>query len=478
MSKAQEGRPTLKKALSSLDIFATGFGCLIGWGWIVAFGAMMLKAGAMGLVSGFVISGLLILTIGWVYAELSPAMPVTAGEIAFTLKALGIKNAYWSGWFMFISYIALAMFEAVSLPVIFGFIWPDVFHSIPLYNIAGFNVYLPQVAFGIAIVLIWAYLNYKGVKLYGWVQSIMVVMFLVIGLITVAISFINGNPQYFMDNMWGQLGPTKGIISVIALAGFFYVGFGMIPQASEEYSRNSRKLAFIILASILMGMIWYVLIASMIGLTLTKGELETINLPAAAAVAKTWGPAGVWIILFLGILGITTTFSASFYSSTRVLFGLGRGKLLPEFFQKMHPEYKTPVGAIIIVTFFSIIAILLGRAAVLWFLDATSAFIPLLWLYVAVDFVVLRLRKPNMKRPYKTPAGLLIGSIAIITPIIFLLALLLPMSPGHLAWPYEYAIFIIFLVLGVIFYIMMAPTFKKIPEEEFKYNILGEYAED
>ena len=475
--KGSEARPTLKKALSSLDIFATGFGCLIGWGWIVAFGAMMAESGTLGLILGFIIGGTLMLIIGLTYAELSPAMPVTAGEVAFALKALGVRHAYWTGWFMFISYAALAMFEAVSLPVIFSFIWPEIFKQIPLYTVAGFDVYLPQLLFGIAIVLIWAFVNYRGVKLYGWAQSIMVVLFLIVGLLTVGMSIIKGNPQFFMENLWGELGPVNGIISVLALAGFFYIGFDMIPQAAEEYARDPKKLAILIVGAIIMGTVWYVLVGTMIGFMLPKEELLTADLPAAVAVAKAWGPMGRGIVLFLGIIGITTTFSASFYAATRVLFGLGRGKLLPEYFKKIHPKYGTPTGSITFVTILSIIAILLGRAAVLWFLDATSAFVPLLYLYVAISFIVLRKKRPDMKRPYKVPGGLLIGVLATASSVFLLLSLLLPMSPGHLVWPYEYAIFVIFLVLGVIFYFVMKPIFDRTPEEEFKYYILGEYAE-
>lgn len=464
----------LKKTLSSIDVFATGFGCLIGWGWIVAFGGMIEKAGVLGVFVGFLIGGILILIIGLTYSELSSSMPVTAGEYAFTLKALGAKHAFWCGSFMAMSYIALLMFEAVSLTLIFTTLWPSIFNTIPLYTIAGFKVYLPQVLLGILVSLMWCFINYMGTKVYGVLQTIMITLFIFIGFASASVSIFEGKIEYFIGNLWGELTPLKGIISVLALSGFFYIGFDMIPQAAEEYRGKSRKLALLIVGSIVIGTIWYLLVAVMIGFEIPHNELILYELPAAEAVGKVWGKLGFFVVLFLGIVGIITTYSASFFSSSRVLFGLARGKMFPESFAKLHPKYATPTLPIIIVTIASIIAVLLGKAAVMWFLDATSVFVALLYLYTTLSFIKLRKSQPNMNRPYKAPGGLVTGIIASIASLFLFLCLILPFSPGALVWPYEYAIFIIFLIIFMIVYIRMLPKLNKISLKEYLWIVLGE----
>ena len=469
----REERAVLKKALSSMDVLATGLGALIGWGWIVAFGSMIQKAGVLGLILGFAIGGTLMLTIGLTCGELSSSMPVTAGGFAFTLKALGVKHAYWCGCFMAISYIALLMFEAVSIPVIFATLWPRVFEVMPLYTVAGFKVYLPQVILGILVSFLWYGINYVGAKLYGIVQTVMIVIFIVLGFCTVGLSLYKGNPAFFIENMWGNLSPIKGIVSILALAGFFYIGFDMIPQAAEEYKAEPKKLARLIQGSIIVGTIWYMLIGCMIAFQIPKSELPNLSLPAASAVARTWGQAGFYIVLFLGIIGIVTTYSASFYSSSRVLFGLARGKLFPKGFAKLHPKHGTPTLPITIAAIASIIAVFLGRAAVMWFLDATSAFVVLFYLYIACSYITLRKQEPEMNRPYRAPGGILTGIVAVGASIFFFLSLILPFSPGALIWPYEYAIFIIFLIIATIIYVLMAPTLKDTPVKEYEWLVLG-----
>jgi len=98
---------------------------------------------------------------------------------------------------MAISYIALLMFEAVSIPVIFATLWPRVFEVMPLYTVAGFKVYLPQVILGILVSFLWYGINYVGAKLYGIVQTVMIVIFIVLGFCTVGISLYKGNPAFF-----------------------------------------------------------------------------------------------------------------------------------------------------------------------------------------------------------------------------------------------------------------------------------------
>jgi amino acid transporter len=343
----------------------------------------------------------------------------------------------------------------------------------PLYTVAGFKVYLPQVILGILVSFLWYGINYVGAKLYGIVQTVMIVIFIVLGFCTVGLSLYKGNPAFFIENMWGNLSPIKGIVSVLALAGFFYIGFDMIPQAAEEYKAEPKKLARLIQGSIIVGTIWYMLIGCMIAFQIPKSELPNLSLPAASAVARTWGQAGFYIVLFLGIIGIVTTYSASFYSSSRVLFGLARGKLFPKGFAKLHPKHGTPTLPITIAAIASIIAVFLGRAAVMWFLDATSAFVVLFYLYIACSYITLRKQEPEMNRPYRAPGGILTGIVAVGASIFFFLSLILPFSPGALIWPYEYAIFIIFLIIATIIYVLMAPTLKETPVEEYEWLVLG-----
>ncbi|MGB9729215.1 MAG: APC family permease [Thermoprotei archaeon] len=475
---SNETRPELKKVLRSIDIFATGFGALIGWGWIVLWGDYIYSAGALMTFIGWIIAGILIIFVGLVYGELTSSMPVAGGEVAFTFRGFGTNVSYLTGWFMAVAYIALLMFEGASLPHVFAYLFPSYFKVISMYTIAGYNVYLPMVLLGVILGTIWTYINYIGAKPYGWVMSLMVLLFAIIGFSTFILAIIYGftsSPAItnFHNNLFGTLPPLSGLIMILGVAGFFYIGFDMIPQASEEFKLESKKLARLIILSIVMGTIWYLLVTIMDGFLLPREMIPNLDLPTADAVKLAWGPVGEYVIVFVGIFGIITTYAASFFAAARVLFSLGRAKLLPKWFAEVHPKYRTPHNAILFTGILAIISPLFGRRSLIWFVDATSAYVALLYLMVSLAFIKLRKNEPNMNRPYKAPGGIISGILGAIASTILFLSVIVPGAPSALIWPYEYAIFLIFLVLGVAFYIM-APT-KRISKDEIEYLILGEY---
>ena len=82
-------RPQLKKAIGGIGFFALAFGSMIGVGWITTLDNWFNSAGTGGAMLAFVAGGALMLLIGLCYAELTPMMPVTGGEIAYAYKAFG-----------------------------------------------------------------------------------------------------------------------------------------------------------------------------------------------------------------------------------------------------------------------------------------------------------------------------------------------------------------------------------------------------
>ncbi len=78
-----------KKVFSAWDILVLAFGAMVGWGWVVSTGDWINSAGVIGAMLGFLLGGVMILFVGLTYAELTPAMPETGGEHAFSMRAMG-----------------------------------------------------------------------------------------------------------------------------------------------------------------------------------------------------------------------------------------------------------------------------------------------------------------------------------------------------------------------------------------------------
>lgn len=474
-------RPALKKVLTSIDVFATGFGAVIGWGWIVLWGEFIYRSGVLMTLLSYVIVCALMLFIGMVYGELASMMPVAGGELAYTFRAFGPRWCYVTGWVMAVAYIALVMFESASVPHVFAYLFPETFKVMPLYSIAGYSVYLPMVLLGVVLGLIWTIVNYIGARPYGIVMTIMTLLFAAVGFATFLSGIAQGavTPQYvanMSENLLGELPPILGLSLVLGLAGFFYIGFDMIPQASEEYRYESRKLARLLLFSILLGTTWYLLVTILDGFLLPRGVIPKLDMPTADAVAMAWGSLGRYIVIFVGIFGILTTYVASFYAAVRVIFSLARARLLPEWFSVVHPKYGVPSLATLFVGFLCIIAPLFGRRSLLWFVDATSAYVALLYLLVCLAFIKIRRSEPFAERPYKAPFGLATGIVGAIASAMIFISVITPGLPAALIWPEEYTIFFVFLVLGIIFYLLTPYRRGKVSAKEIEYLVLGEYA--
>ena len=88
---------------------------MIGIGWVTALGSWLTTAGPGGAIVAFVCGGVVMVLIGLCYAELTSAMPVAGGEVAFAYAAHGTGRAFLVGWFLAFGYLSVSSFEAISV---------------------------------------------------------------------------------------------------------------------------------------------------------------------------------------------------------------------------------------------------------------------------------------------------------------------------------------------------------------------------
>jgi amino acid transporter len=165
---------------------------------------------------------------------------------------------------------------------------------------------------------------------------------------------------------------------------------------------------------------------------------------------------GAWagkILVLAGIAGIITSWNGFYIGASRLLYAMSQAKMLPEFLGRLHPKYKTPHNAIILIGVLSSMAPLFGRSMLVWLVDAGGLGVVVAYLAVALSFLVLRYREPNMTRPFTVSSGKLVGTIAVLMSIGMAI-MYMPGSPSALVWPYEWGIVLGWLVLGAVFYVI------------------------
>lgn len=455
-----------ERVLNKKDVFVLAFGAMIGWGWVVLSGEWILKAGTVGAMIAFELGGLMVLFVGLTYAELTAAMPKCGGEHVFSYRALGRNASFICTWAIVLGYISVVAFEAVAFPTVMQYLFPS-YMKVHLYSVAGFDIYLTWLLVGVISSILIAAVNYFGVKPAARFQGILTIVIAIIGLSLITGSLFNGevsNVQpLFKDGV-------NGIIAVAVMTPFMYVGFDVIPQAAEEMNIPFKKIGQILILSVVMAVVWYVAIIGGVSLAMSSTQIETSELVTADAMANVFfnSPIASKVLIIGGIAGILTSWNSFYVGGSRAIYSMAESGMLPSFLARLHPKYKTPCNAVILVGVISSLAPFLGRKMLVWLSDAGGLTIVVAYLIVSISFLVLRKKEPEMSRPYKVKHGKLVGTIAVIMCVV-LAIMYLPGSPAALVWPYEWGILIAWTVLGSVFFVWakVANKYEKQLEEKF-----------
>ena len=433
----------LRKILGRRDVLAIAFGAMVGWSWVVLAGEMIVRAGTLGSILAFGVGAVMVWLVGLTYAELTSALSRAGGEISFTFVGLGSTGAFVCGWTLVLAYVAVCAFEAVALPTVVSYLVPG-FEAGYLYTVAGWEVHLTWVLVGVAGTLALGVVNYVGIRFAAVAQSVAAGSLLLVGVAF----FVSGTLGGDTANLAPYLTSWEGVLRVVIMTPFLYVGFDVIPQIAEEIDLPFRAVGRIIILSIGVALGWYGLVQWTVGLWLAPGTLADRALPTVDAMSAVYGsPWAGRVLVVGGLLGIVTSWNAFFIGASRLLFAMARGGMLPAVLVRLHPRYESPVGVVVVLTAVMAVAPWFGRPALVWLVDAGSLATVVAYFLVAVSFLLIRRRHPDLPRPYRTPAASVVGWLAVTATVFFIL-LYLPGSPSALVWPEEWAIVLIWSGLG------------------------------
>ncbi len=446
----ENGNQSLTRVLSQWDVIALAFGAMIGFSWIILAGSWVLDAGALGSVLAILIGGLMVAFVGLTYSELVSAMPKAGGEHNYVWRALGARAAFVASWALALGYVAVVAFEAVALPTALNYVVPQLETGF-LWTVAGYDVYLVWALVGsVAAVFITA-LNYIGIRPAAIFQLLVVLLLAAIGALMVFGSVTGGESSNFSP-LFTSFG---GLMAAVLTLPFAFVGFDVIPQSAEEINLPYRRIGMLLIVSVILAVIWYAIVVLSVGLGLGQRQLETSELATADAMGNLFG-SGVFsnILILGGVFGILTSWNGFLIGGSRLIYAMAHSGMLPRWLGRLHPRYRTPTNAILVIGALSFVAPFFGREMLIWLVDAGSMSIVIAYLMVAISFLVLRRREPEMSRPFRVGAGMVVGSIAVLLSLFFFVQYL-PGMPAGLIWPPEWAIVILWWIAGLIFIFRM-----------------------
>lgn len=481
MSKETVQRESLSKVLSRRDILALAFGTMVGWGWVMLTAGWITSAGVVGAIIAFLFGAVLCLFVGATYAELTPALPLAGGELVFSYRGLGYFWSWFTAWAICLAYIGVAAWEGIAISTAINYLIPFP-QAIELWTLNDSTVYLTWSMVGIIGAAIIMIINLVGIKQSAVFQTVGTAGLILSGIIFITGGAILGDPSNVAPAFTGVaegVGPWAGILAVMMMAPGMFVGFDVIPQSAEEMNIPPKQIANVVYISILMGAAWYIIMILAASLSAPaevrgsfSGSVPVAEIAAYALGSPVWGK-----IMIIGALcGIVTSWNGFFIGASRVIFSMGRAKMIPAVFGKVHPKYQTPTAAIILVGIICMITPLMGRNALVWFVDTASFGTVVAYLMVAISFLAIRKNEPDLNRPYRNNRPMLMGWLAILSAVFFII-LYLPFGPSSLVWPYEWAFIVFWIVLGVILAAVGKATVGPVSSAEREYLIFGkEYA--
>jgi len=458
----------LKRSLTARDIWCLALGAMIGFGCFVLPGNSFLpEAGPLGTALGLAIGAAMVMVISVNFSYLIRRMPRSGGSFLYAAALFGKNHGFILGWFLILTYWSLVPLNATALGLIGRNLFPGILQKGFLYSIAGFEVYMGEIAVALFFIIAVALVNLRGASSAGWTQT--AITFGLLGsVLLVAAGVVFSAPD------WSNLTPAfpegKGafasIFAIVAMTPWAFVGFDCIPQAAEEFSFPPRRALIIMLSSIGIAALMYIVVNTATAVVFPWQQVLSEDWATGAAVKAVLGGFGLAFVGIAMLCAVLSGMNAFLLSASRLCYAMSNADAIPAWFGKVDPKTKVPRNALLLLMVLSLAAPFLGRQVINWVVDMTSVGASLSFAYACAAALKLA-RKDGDKK------AVTIGAVGLALSIFFLGLLLIPGAPGFLSTPSLWAL-VIWLVLGIVLY---AVSRKRYLASSALEKMLGEDAE-
>jgi len=248
---------------------------------------------------------------------------------------------------------------------------------------------------------------YIGIKQSAWFNSVIVaikvtviVLFIVVGL--GYIDTANWHP--FIPQNAGQTGVYgwSGVLAASGVIFFAYIGFDAVSTAAQETRNPQRDMPIGILASLVICTILYVIVSAVLTGMVHYRALD-VAAPVALALDLHQAPYWVGFAVKIGaVCGMTSVMLVMTIAQARIFFAMARDGLLPPFFGRVHPRFRTPSTGTVITGFFA--ALIGGLFPVKILGELVSIGTLAAFVTVCIGVLILRRTRPDLPRPFRTPS--------------------------------------------------------------------------
>ena len=462
------GKRALQRHARVLHLWALGVGAVISgeyFGWNFGLDA----GGFWGLSIATIVITIMYFGLVYSIAEMSPALPHTGAAYSFARSSWGPYGGYITGLAENMEYILTPAVIVVGVGGYLDAIFPGV---------------LPQPVW-------WAicYLVFTGLNIWGVAISFRFAVLITLMAIAILLVFYISAIPYVDFTRWAlAVQPTpgntsllpKGIFGIFAALPFaiwFYLAIEELPLAAEETMDPKRDIP----KGIILGMITLTVLAFAVlffnsAISPGAAVIGTSSAPLNDGFKTIFGKGiGTAVLSLIALAGLIASFHTIIFAYGRQIYSLSRAGYFPRFFSLTLKERKTPHIALItgsVMGFLTALVIFLlpkesPAGAILLNMAVFGAVIS--YALQMLSFILLRIRRPEIERPYRSPLGIpgaaIAGGIAVVTFVtLFTVPAYRPVMIGVAVW----------YVLGLLYFVLIGRhrLVAQAPEEEFA--LLGE----
>ncbi len=462
----------LNKTLGPLEITLFGIGVIIGTGLFVLTGEAAATNSGPAVALSFVVAGVACALAALCYAEFASTVPVAGSAYTFSYASMGEFIAWLIGWDLILEFTLGAATVAKGWSGYVAEVFSIVGLTLPSSFIASSGDGFSHDYLALVVILAVTVILVLGIRLSSGFNAVITAIKLLVTLFIIGfgVFFIEAanltpfipEPQpsealsgYLLPTIFGidtAFGVT-GIFTGAGLVFFAYIGFDIVATTAEEARNPQRDMPIGIFASLGICTVLYIL-ASLVFTGLVPYQDLAVSAPAAVAMEQAGLPGATFVVSLLIALGLTVVVMILALGQSRVAFAMSRDNLLPLWFSKVHPRFRTPyritiiTGVVSAILAFTLPLTTLGE---LVNIGTLAAFV-----LVSIGVLVLRRTQPDLPRAFRTP---FVPALPIAAALLCLFVM------GFLTIGTWYR-FLGWMVIGVAIYFLYSRTHSRLARGE------------